>query len=385
MLSNQPKTEKRNDGRILLALLLVVMPWCALAQEAQTIKIGFSGPLSGALVVAGKDALNGMQMAIERLNQQRVEIGGKPVRFEAVIKDDKGEPQRGQVVARELSELGVKAVLGPFNSDVALTVSRIYEEAGIVSLTVASNPKVTQSGNGFVFRIAASDIDIGSKIARYAERTLKLKNVAIIDNGSSYGRGLIEEFQRTARKGGVHIVFKENVQESMTDFSALLQTLSTGRAEAIFFGGYAAQGRLLLQQIRQMRIRKPLLGGDALCTLEMTGAVDDARDDAVYCAQGGAWLTRVSDGAVFSSAYQRKFGRTPDVYAATFYDGMMLLVQAMKSANSGNPAVFAPVLAKLRYKGVAALYEFDGKHDLKESTVTILRLKAGGLTPLSSF
>jgi len=64
---------------------------------------------------------------------------------------------------------------------------------------------------------------------------------------------------------------------------------------------------------------------------------------------------------------------------------MMLLVQAMKSANSSNPAAFAPVLAKLRYKGVAALYEFDGKHDLKESTVTILRLKADGLTPLSSF
>jgi len=299
MLSNRPKTEIRNDGRILLTLLLVFMPWCASAQEAHTVKIGFSGPLSGALVVAGKDALNGMQMAIERLNQQRVEIGGKPVRFEAVIKDDKGESQRGQVVARELSELGVKAVLGPFNSDVALTVAGIYEEAGIVALTVASNPKVTQAGNGFMFRIAASDSDIGSKIARYAERTLKLRNVAIIDNGSSYGRGLIDEFQRTARKGGMQIVFKENVQERMTDFSALLSTLNNTRAEAIFFGGYAAQGRLLLQQMRQTGMRKPLLGGDALCTLEMAGVVDDMRDDAVYCAQGGVWLTRVSDGAVF--------------------------------------------------------------------------------------
>lgn len=385
MLSNQLKTEKRYDCRILPALLLVLMPWCALAQEAQTVKIGFSGPLSGPLVIAGKDAFNGMQMAIERLNQQRVEVGGKPVRFEAVIKDDKGEPQRGQVVARELGELGVKAVLGPFNSDVALAVSRIYDEAGIVSLTVASNPKVTQSGNDFMFRIAASDSDIGSKIARYAERTLKIRNVAIIDNGSSYGRGLSEEFQRTARKGGVQTVFKENVQENLTDFSALLNALKNTRAEGVFFGGYAAQGRLLLQQMRQMGMRKPLFGGDALCTLEMASVVNDARDDAVYCAQGGVWLTRVSDGAVFSSTYQRKFGRVPDVYAATFYDGMMLLVQAMKSANSSNPAVFAPVLAKLRYKGVAALYEFDGKHDLKESTVTILRLKADGLTPLSSF
>ncbi len=385
MLSNQLKSEKGYAVRRWLAPLLVLMPWCAFAHEAQTIKIGFSGPLSGALVVAGKDALNGMQMAIERLNQQRVEVDGKPVRFEAVIKDDKGLPQRGQVVARELSELGVKAVLGPFNSDVALAVESMYDEAGVVSLTVASNPKVTQSGRGFMFRIAASDSDIGSKLARYVGRTLKFKNIAIIDNGSTYGQGLIDEFQRNARKNGLQIVLKENIQAQMTDFSALLSALNNTKADAIFFGGYAAQGRLLLQQMRQSGMRTPLLGGDALCTLEMAGVIDDTRADLVYCAQGGAWLTRVSDGAVFSSAYQRKFGRAPDVYAATFYDGMMLLVQAMKSANSIDPAVYSAALAKLRYKGVAALYEFNGKRDLKESTVTILRLKADGLTPLSSF
>jgi len=64
---------------------------------------------------------------------------------------------------------------------------------------------------------------------------------------------------------------------------------------------------------------------------------------------------------------------------------MMLLVQAMKSANSSNPAAFAPGAGRSCVTRCGGTLRFDGKHDLKESTVTILRLKADGLTPLSSF
>ena len=64
---------------------------------------------------------------------------------------------------------------------------------------------------------------------------------------------------------------------------------------------------------------------------------------------------------------------------------VMLLAQAMKSSNSIDTRSFLPVLTRLRYKGITANYEFDARHDMKESTVTILRFQDGKLTPLSSF
>lgn len=381
---------KRMVSALLRSLpMLSLLPFslvCVLAQaEELVVRLGFSSPLSGPQASAGKDSLNGVQMAIDRLNQQGVNVDGKVLRFELLIKDDKANPQTGTVVAKELVDAGVKAVLGPFNSGVALATSKIYNDAGVVSLTVASNPKVTQPALNHVFRIAASDSDMGSKMALYAARNLKLKAVAIVDDGSAYAQGLIEEFQKTARQNGIQIAYKAVISDQATDFSGVLNNIRAARVDAIFFGGYVPQASAMLKQMQQLGMPALFLGGDALCSSVMLTQAGLSLGDRTYCVQGGVWLTRVSDGAVFASAYQTRYGSMPDVYAPTFYDGVMLLAQAMKSSNSIDTRSFLPVLARLRYKGITASYEFDAKHDMKESTVTILRFKDGKLAPLSSF
>jgi branched-chain amino acid transport system substrate-binding protein len=384
---SQSRPEERMPAvRIIaIATVLSLLSACAFAQERQVVKLGFSSPLSGPQAAAGKDGLNGVQMAIERLNQQNLQLDGKAIRFELLVRDDKASTQEGAAIARELVGAGVRAVLGPFNSGVALGATRIYNEAGVVSLTVASNPKVTQTALTYVFRIAASDADMGGKMGLYAAGHLKLKKMAVIDDGSLYARGLIDEFERVAKMNGVQLVYKEAVSDKAEEFGAALNAIAAAKADAIFFGGYVPQASALLRQMQQRGMSIPLLGGDALCSSSMSTQAGSALGERTYCVQGGVWLTRVSDGAVFASAYQSKYGSLPDVYAPTFYDGVLLLWQAMKSANSLDPRVFAPVLARMRYKGVTATYEFNSRHDMTESTVTILRFKDGKLVPLSSF
>jgi len=369
----------------IIAAVLSLLSASALAQERQIVRLGFSSPLSGPQAAAGKDALNGVQMAIERLNQQNLQLDGKILRFELLARDDKASPQEGAAIARELVGAGVRAVLGPFNSGVALSAARIYNDAGVVSLTVASNPKVTQAALTQVFRIAASDADMGGKMGLYAARHLKLKKIAVIDDGSLYARGLIDEFERVAKMNGVQLVYKEVVGDKAEEFGAALSAIAAAKADGVFFGGYVPQAGALLRQMQQRGMPIALLGGDALCSSAMLAQAGSALGDRTYCVQGGVWLTRVSDGAVFASAYQGKYGSMPDVYAPSFYDGVLLLWQAMKSASSLDPRVFAPVLARMRYKGVTATYEFTPRHDMTESTVTILRFKDGKLAPLSSF
>lgn len=153
----------------------------------------------------------------------------------------------------------------------------------------------------------------------------------------------------------------------------------------MFIGGYAPQGGPIKRQMKQLGINAVLLGGDGICSPEMGRLGGDAIGDSVYCTQGGTMLEKAKEGKVFADDYQKKFNRPPEVYAVSFYDGMMLIAQAMKAANSVEPKQYSPALAKIKYKGVAGQYEFDAVHDMKQSPVTVFRFKDGLPVPLTSY
>lgn len=379
----------RRSLRLLLVACLSLPACAVLAHGGQPrrVLVGYTAPLSGAQRVTAADGLNGARMAVERLNQQRLHVGGQPVQFELLVKDDQDSPERGVAIANEFAQAKVSAVLGPFTSGVALAVAKTYQQNRVPMLTVASHPSVTREDNDYVFRIAADDGNMGRKLAQFAARTLKYRRVAIIQDGSPYAAGLIATFQAGGRQDGMQLALQVQLDEnaSAPKIRATLDLVRKARPDAIFFAGYVPQAARLLAEMHAARLNLPMLGGDAECSSEMFRLAGAYLGDGVYCVQGGVWLTRVADGAVFAAAYQNRYGQPPDVYAASFYDGLMLVAQAMRTAGSSHPEQFLPALARSRYKGTAATYEFDARHDLKESTVTILRLSNGALVPLASF
>ncbi|MFJ3047442.1 branched-chain amino acid ABC transporter substrate-binding protein [Herbaspirillum chlorophenolicum] len=382
---------RRRLLRSLFGSWLFISACAACAQDmvggVLRVQLGFTSPLSGAQGAGGTDALNGARLAIERVNQQDMRIDGKPVRFELLVKDDQADPELGMEIAQEFVRAKVSAVLGPFNSGVAMAVAKIYNRRRVPILTVASNPAVTRADYDYVFRLGASDGDMGRKLAQYAARVLKFKRVAIINDGSDYAKGLINEFQAEAKRDGLHTATLLQLGERASDpeVRSALGLVRESNPDVILFAGYVPQAAQLLREMSREKIALPMLAGDAQCSTEMFRLAANYMGGGVYCVQGGVWLTRVADGAVFAATYQNRYGRPPDVYAASFYDGVLLLAQAMKTAGSAQPERFVPVLARGRYKGITATYEFDAKHDLKDSDVTILRLKDGALVPLANF
>lgn len=371
--------------RITHLFAICVIPAVSAAQEAQVVKIGFSSPLSGPQASAGKDNQGGLQMAIDRLNSQGMVIGGKKVRFEAMMEDDQADPRTGVSVAQKLTDAGVKAIVGPYNSGVTIPASRVYNEASIVMATVASNPKITEQGFPYVFRVAASDTQLGGKMGLYAAKELKVKRVAIVDDRTAYGQGLGNEFEKVAKANGIQIIGREYTNDKASDFMAILTSLKSKKPDAIFYGGYAPQGGPMARQMKQIGLNVLLLGGDGICSPEMGRLGGEAIGPHIYCTQGGTVLDKEEGGKAFAAEYSKRFNRPPEVYAASFYDGMMVIAQAMKAANSIEPKQYAPALAKISYKGVAATYEFDDKHDLKQSPVTVFQFKGGEPVAITSY
>ncbi|MDB5775409.1 MAG: branched-chain amino acid transporter substrate-binding protein [Herbaspirillum sp.] len=355
------------------------------AAADQIIKIGFSAPLTGPQASSGQDNLGGMKMAIDRLNAEGIRIGGQKVEFRAVIEDDQGDPRAGMSAVQKLIDTPVDAVIGPYNSGVVIPTSRLLNDAGIVTLTVASNPKITEQGYDSLFRVAPSDSQLGGKMAVYAARELKVKRVAVVDDRTAYGQGLAKEFAKIAKANGMQIVGMEYTNDKATDFNAILTAIKGKRPDAIFYGGYAPQGGPMRRQMRQLGMDALLLGGESICSPEMGRLGGPAVDDKVYCARSGGMLNRSDDAKNFAADYQKQFQRSPEVFAAAYYDAMMLLAHAMQAAGVSKGEKLRAEMKKINYNGVAGSYAFDAKHDLKESPVTIFQFKAGLPAPIGSY
>jgi ABC-type branched-subunit amino acid transport system substrate-binding protein len=261
----------------------------------------------------------------------------------------------------------------------------VYANAGVVVASVASNPKLTQQGYKNLFRVNASDTQLGSRMALYAAKELKVKTVAVIDDRTAFGQGLAEEFKRAARSAGMTVAGHEYTTDKAVDFTSILTKLRPKNVEAIFFGGYAPQGGPMARQIRQLGIKAKLLGGDTICTAEMGKLGGDAVGTNVLCSQGGALLDKAASGPGFKAKFKKRFNADPDVYAASYYDAVYLFAQAMQQTNSVEPSKVGAAISGGTYQGVAGTYAFDGKGDMKASPVTIFTFKGGQPNALTSY
>jgi len=369
----------------LLAVLSVMgMAGAAQAQE-QIIKVGQSGPLSGPNAFAGKDNESGTRLAIEELNAKKITVAGKTLKFELQSEDDQCDPKAGVAVAQKLVDDGVKYVMGPYCSGVAIPASRVYSEGGALVSTVGTNPKVTDGGYKNLFRIIAGDNQIGSSMATYAAKVLKAKTAAVIDDRTAFGQGVAAEFMKEAAAQGLSVVDQEFTTDKATDFSAILTNIKAKKPDVIFFGGYAPQAGPMARQMQQLAVKAKMLGGDTLCSPEMGKLGGDAVNNTVFCAQGGSMLDKVNDGPAFKAKFKKRFGLDADAYAASFYDQMMLVAASMQKAQSIDPSKVSAEMQKGSYKGVAGSYAYDDKGNLKQAPITVYTFKNEAPTPLASY
>ena len=357
---------------LLVSSLCVLLP-SAYAQEL-VVRIGHAGPLTGNIAHLGKDTENGVRMAIDEANTKGISIGGKKTKFVMVTEDDAAEPRQATLVAQKMVDGKVQGLIGHLNSGTTIPASKIYHDAGIPQISpAATNPKYTQQGYQNAFRVVANDAQLGSVMGRYAAQTLKLKNVAVVDDRSAYGQGLADEFLKSAKANGINIVSRQFTNDKATDFSAILTAIKAKQPDAIFFGGIDAVGGPMLRQMKQLGISAKFMGGDGVCSEQMpTLAGEGLIDDVVVCAEpGGIEDSQKKVMEDFRTAFRKKFNGNVQIYAPYAYDATMLMITAMQKAGSADPAKYLPVMAASKYQGVTGLIEFDGKGDVKNSALTL--------------
>ncbi len=370
-----------------LAVAVVAALAAPLSAQAQTvIRIGHVAPVSGPQAHFGRDNENGARLAVDELNAQGVQIGGKKVKFELVAEDDAADPKQGTAAAQKLCDAKVNGVIGHLNSGTTLPAAKIYVACGLPMITPsATNPELTTLGYKNVYRMLANDNALGAGLARYARDTLKLKKVAIIDDRTAYGKGVSDVFARTAKELGLDVVSQQYTNDKAVDFMAILTAIKSKKPDGIFFGGMDPQAGPMLRQMQQLGMTKVyMFGGDGICTDKLMDLSSGAKTLAnVVCAVGGASLDKLPNGKTWRARYDAKFPGQFQVYSPYTYDATMVLVDAMKRANSADPKVYGPKLAESNYQGVTAKVVFEPNGELKNPAMTLYVYKDGKKVPLN--
>ena len=355
-------------------------PAAAPASDSTVVTLGVAGPLTGSIAHQGKDDENGVALAIEQANARALRIGGKRVTFRMLSEDDQGDPKIGTTVAQKLVDAKVAAVIGHLNSGVTIPASEIYVRAGIPVISgSATNPELTERSLKGVFRTVGRDDQQGPAIAAYIAGELKAKKVAIVDDKTAYGEGLATEVERSLRAAGVAITGRERTTDKETDFKAILTRLKQKAPDVVFHGGMDATGGLLLKQARELGLKAQFAFGDGACTDEMAQLAGPA-GEGLACSQAG--LPAAASTREFRDAFIPKYGETK-LYAPFFYDATNVVIEAMKRADSTDPARFGPEIYHVTLAGATGKIAFDAKGDRKDAEMTIFRMRGGKIVPVA--
>ncbi|MDO6385940.1 MULTISPECIES: branched-chain amino acid ABC transporter substrate-binding protein [Uliginosibacterium] len=360
------------------AIALALLALAGTASADITVKLGAAGPLTGPISHIGKDGENGIRLAIEDANAKGITIGGQKAKFELVSEDDQADPRTATTVAQRLADAGVKGVIGHVTSGASIPASRVYEQAGIPVITPSStSPALTNQGFKVTYRVIANDLQQADAMANYAVKKLGVKRIAVIDDRTAYGQGLADALVASMKKLGVQVVGREFTNDKATDFMSILTKIKGQNPDAIFYGGMDAQGSPLLRQVRQLGLKSVFLSGDGLCTAEMLKLSAKDLDNRVFCTQAGIPMEKMPGGAKFKERFKQRFNAEVQLYAPYNYDAATALIEAMKAANSAEPAKYLPALKALNIKGITGNISFDAKGDIKEGGVTFYSYKDG--------
>jgi len=321
-----------------------------------------------------------VRIAVEEINAKGFTIDGKKIKLQLLAEDDAADPRQATNAATKLVDAKVAAVIGHLNSGTTIPASRIYSNAGIPQLSPsATNPKYTQQNFKTAFRLVANDAKLGGTLGEYAVKTMGGKSFAIIDDRTAYGQGVADQFAKSVKAAGGNIVATQYTNNKATDFNAILTSIKAKKPDIIFFGGMDAVGGPMLRQMRQLGIDAKFMGGDGICTGSLPGLAGTALgNDQIVCAEaGGVAEDRRKAVDDFRAKYKKRFGNDVVYTAAYAYDATYTVVDAMKRANSVDPAKILPEIGKSNYAGVTGTIAFDANGDIKDGLLTLYTYRNG--------
>lgn len=298
------------------------------------ITIGLIAPLTGPVAAYGDQVKKGAEAAVAEVNKGGGILGEKVV---LKLADDAGEPKQGVSAANQIVGEGIRFVVGPVTSGVAIPASDVLAENGVLMVTpTATAPDLTARGLPNVFRTCGRDDQQAAVAAEHVLKTMKDSKIAVVHDKGAYGKGLADAFKAILNEGGVTEVLYESVTPGEKDFSALITRMKADGVNLIYFGGYHPEAGLLARQLHDMSVNATIIGGDGLSNTELWAIGNEAVAGTMFTNAIDALKNPDSAKAV---EVLKAAGIPPEAFTLNAYAAVEVIKAGIEKAGSAEDPV----------------------------------------------
>lgn len=337
---------------VVVAASLALM---ALTAQAQSVKIGFMGTLSGPAGALGQDQYDAFMLGIEHAGGK---LGGATV--QVIKEDDQLKADLGVQLAQKLIERDkVDVITGVTFSNVMMAVHKPITDANV--LLVGSNAGPTPlTGKGCsrnFFSTSWNNDSLHESMGQHANDA-GYKKVYLLAPNYQAGKDALSGFKRMYKGAVVDEVY---TTVNQPDYSAEIAQLQAAKPDAIYVFYPGGMGVNFVKQYQQAGLLGKL---PMLSTSTVDGTTLPAlKDIAVGAVTGSPYSPDLDNpqNKKFVDDFKKKYNRTPSLYAAQSYDAAMLLNAALTKTGgkADNKDALRAALKSAEFKSVAGPFKFN--------------------------
>lgn len=338
------KWKKFTSACLVAALSTALLAGCggekkdSAAANANKYVIGASFELTGNVANYGKSTLSGLKLAVDQVNKAGG-VNGK--QLVVVESDNKSEPaESGNSVTKLITQDKVVAVVGPATSGCVFAATPVVTSNKVPLIAPCATAPAITVDNGqvkeFIFRACFIDPFQGRVMAEFADKTLGVKNVAILHDASSdYSKGLAEVFEKTLNEKGGKVVAKEAFLSKDIDFKAALTKIKAANPEAIYIPGYYEEVAKIIKQTREIGLNVPLIGCDGWDSPKLVEIAGPEALNNTYFSSAFSVQDQTESVQKFIADYKAMYQKDPDIFCMQGYNAGLVLADALKRAGDG--------------------------------------------------
>jgi branched-chain amino acid transport system substrate-binding protein len=329
------------------------------AAVAQDISVAVAGPMTGAEAVFGRQMKDGAELAVADINAAGGVLGKK---LKLEIGDDQCDPKQARSIAEKFASAKISFVAGHYCSSSSIPASEAYAEGDVLQITPAStNPTFTEQGLWNTFRVCGRDDQQGQVAGDYLAKNYATKNIAILHDKTTYGKGLADETKKAMNNAGVQEKVFEAYTKGDKDFTALVSKMKAANIDVVFVGGYHQEAGLILRQMRDQGMKTVLMAGDALADKEFA-AITGASSEGTLMTFGADPRKRPTASAIVDR-FKAK-GIDPEGYTLYSYAAFQIWAQAATQAGTTDSKKVAEIIRAGNWSTVLGPISYDKKGDI---------------------
>lgn len=361
---------------IMLCALMALGCLPALADEGGEIKLAVIAPLTGDFAQYGEAYRTAVELTVSQVNAAGG-IGGKTLSYD--IFDDKNDAKESATLAgRIASDDSYIAVVGPFASTCALACAPILQNAGIVQMCpTCTHPDLTATGE-YIFRGAITSELEAPIFADVTLNRLDARRVGIIYTQDDWGITTYQEYADKLKELGGEVVIAESyISGSTRDFTPILTKIASEDIDLLFVAAMYNDSAMILEQLKQLGYEDKfkIQGTGSLYTDEFLELAGDSAE-GMYITASFYAANPAENVQQFVSEYSAMFGSEPNLFAASVYDGVGLIVQALREGATDRASLRDNLAAITNYEGVTGNASFNENRDVIKDEV-VLKIEDG--------